>query len=171
MENISITPKSLNRYPVDIRAIDVTGKVALNINFEKDKVDIVLGNQAILPKSGFFNKYFNDLTKIKNLDLSEKISFHCIMDSSLKEENIYVYDVYCNDNFFADKDIEVILETAKTDFIKYAKPLNSEKIDYNKYLELSKDKSLLLRPRWYPAKELWDPFVKEMNTYSFAFEC
>ena len=171
MENISITPKSLNRYPVDIRAIDVTGKVALNINFEKDKVDIVLGNQAILPKSGFFNKYFNDLTKIKNLDLSEKISFHCIMDSSLKEENIYVYDVYCNDNFFADKDIEVILETAKTDFIKYAKPLNSEKIDYNKYLELSKDKTLLLRPKWYPAKELWDPFVKEMNTYSFAFEC
>ena len=171
MENISITPKSLNRYPVDIRAIDVTGKVALNINFEKDKVDIVLGNQAVLPKSGFFNKYFNDLTKIKNLDLSEKISFHCIMDSSLKEENIYVYDVYCNDNFFADKDIEVILETAKTDFIKYAKPLNSEKIDYNKYLELSKDKALLLRPKWYPAKDLWDPFVKEMNTYSFAFEC
>ena len=59
----------------------------------------------------------------------------------------------------------------KTEFIKYAKPLNSEKIDYNKYLELSKDKSLLLRPRWYPAKELWDPFVKEMSTYSFAFEC
>ena len=29
MENISITPKSLNRYPVDIRAIDVTEKVAV----------------------------------------------------------------------------------------------------------------------------------------------
>ena len=69
------------------------------------------------------------------------------------------------------KEIETILETAKTEFIKYAKPLNSEKIDYDKYLELSKDKSLLLRPRWYPAKELWDPFVKEMNTYSFALEC
>ena len=171
MENISITPKSLNRYPVDIRAIDVTEKVAVNINFEKIKVDFVLGNQAALPKSGFFNKYFNDLVKIKNLDLSEKMSLHCIMSSSLKGDDIYVYDIYCNDNFFADKDIEAILETAKTEFIKYAKPLNSEKIDYDKYLELSKDKSLLLRPRWYPAKELWDPFVKEMNTYSFAFEC
>ena len=90
MENISITPKSLNRYPVDIRAIDVTEKVAVNINFEKDKVDIVLGNQAVLPKSGFFNKYFNDLVKIKNLDLSEKISLHCIMSSSLKGDDIYV---------------------------------------------------------------------------------
>ena len=134
MENISITPKSLNRYPVDIRAIDVTEKVAVNINFEKDKVDIILGNQAVLPKSGFFNKYFNDLVKIKNLDLSEKMSLHCIMSSSLKGDDIYVYDIYCNDNFFADKDIEAILETAKTEFIKYAKPLNSEKIDYNKYL-------------------------------------
>ena len=66
MENISITPKSLNRYPVDIRAIDVTEKVAVNIEFEKNKVDFVLGNQAVLPKSGFFNKYFNDLTKIKD---------------------------------------------------------------------------------------------------------
>lgn len=171
MENISITPKSLNRYPVDIRAIDVTGNIAININFEKDKVDIVLGNQAVLPKSGFFNKYFDDLIKIKNLDLSEKISLHCIMNASLKEDNIYVYDIYCNENFFADKDIKIVLETAKTDLIKYAKPLNSEKIDYDKYLELSKDKTLLLRPKWYPAKELWDPFVKEMNTYSFAFEC
>ena len=121
MENISITPKSLNRYPVDIRAIDVTEKVAVNIEFEKSKVDFVLGNQAVLPKSGFFNKYFNDLVKIKSLDLPEKMSLHCIMSSSLKGDDIYVYDIYCNDNFFADKDIETILETAKTDFIKYAK--------------------------------------------------
>ena len=171
MENISITPKSLNRYPVDIRAIDVTEKVAVNIEFEKSKVDFVLGNQAVLPKSGFFNKYFNDLVKIKKLELPEKMSFHCIMNSSLKGDGIYVYDIYCNDNFFFFFFIEAILETAKTAFIHYAKPLNSEKIDYNKYLELSKDKSLLLRPRWYPAKDLWDPFVKEMNTYSFALEC
>ena len=42
MENISITPKSLNRYPVDIRAIDVTEKVAVNIEFEKEDLSQVI---------------------------------------------------------------------------------------------------------------------------------
>jgi hypothetical protein len=170
MENIKLSPSKLNRCPIDVRMVDITGKTSVTVSFEEKIVDIKLDEKScILPKNNFFNKHYEDLLKIKKLGFP-KLSLHCIMDNLLKDEVLYVYDICCNDNFFSYKDIEKLFEKANTTFIKCCKPIVSGKIDYNEYLRNKGEKLVMLRPMWYPAADLWKAATENINTFSFALE-
>ena len=112
MENIKLSPSKLNRYPIDIRMLDISGKTSVSVSFTEKTVDIKIDEKAcVLPKANFFNKHYEELNKIHALGYP-KLNFHCMMDNMLKDNKLYVYDVYCNDNFLSYQDIEKLFAKA-----------------------------------------------------------
>jgi len=170
MENIKLSPSKLNRYPIDVRMIDVGGKTSVSISFTEKTVDIKIDEKAsVLPKANFFNKHYEELKKIHALGYP-KLQFHCMMDNTLKDNKLYVYDVYCNDNFLSYQDIEKLFAKAGTELIKNCPVMATGRIDYDEYLKKKGEKVVMLRPMWYPASEIWKATTENLNTFSFALE-
>ena len=78
MENIKLSPSKLNRYPIDVRMIDVGGKTSVSVSFTEKTVDIKIDEKAsVLPKANFFNKHYEELKKLHALGYP-KLQFHCM---------------------------------------------------------------------------------------------
>jgi hypothetical protein len=170
MDNIKLSPSKLNRYPIAVRMIDIGGKTSVSVSFTEKTVDIKIDEKAcVLPKANFFNKHYEEFKKIYALGYP-KLQLHCIMDNLLKDSTLYVYDIYCNDNFFAYQDIEKLFAKAGTSLIKSCPVIASGNIDYDEYIKNRGDKAVMLRPMWYPASEIWKATTENLNTFSFALE-
>lgn len=173
MGNIKLSPTKLNRYPIDVRFIDCSKKTSIIVTIDEKDASIKFeAENAVVPCNEYFYEHYKDLVKIKKLNLP-KLVMHCLIDASLENNVLYVYDIVCNDNYFSDKDIEKVIRDSGSELIQYCKPVAAGALSYDDYITAKgkpeEQKILIVRPTWYPADPIWDPEVKEINTFSFAF--